>query len=43
MDKQKPEQKKDFEHSIGRKAVRKLRAQQEKDRPVWFGLGMLVW
>ncbi len=40
MDKQKPEQKKDFEHSIGRKAVRKLRAQREKDRPTWFGLGM---
>jgi ATP synthase protein I len=40
MAKQKPEQEKQFEQSVGRKAERKLRAREEKERPVWFGLGM---
>ncbi len=40
MDKQKLEQKKDFKHSIRRKAARRLRAQGEKEQPAWFGLGM---
>jgi len=28
------------EEEIGRKAQRKLRARRERDRGVWFGLGM---
>jgi ATP synthase protein I len=40
MAEQKPQQEKQFEHSVGRKAVRKLHAQREKEHPVWFGLGM---
>ncbi len=35
-----PEQEKRFEQSVERKAERKLRARTEKDRPLWFGLGM---
>jgi len=40
MAEQKSAQKKQFEQSVGRKAERKLRAREEKERPVWFGLGM---
>lgn len=35
-----PEPENKFERSIKRKAKRRIRAQQEKSRPVWFGLGM---
>ena len=38
--KQKPQQQEHFEHSVNRKAELKLRAQKEKHRSVWFGLGM---
>lgn len=31
---------KDVPASIGRKAERKIKAREEKDRGVWFGLGM---
>jgi ATP synthase protein I len=40
MAEQKHEQEKQFEQSVGRKAERKLRAREERERPVWFGLGM---
>lgn len=40
MAEQKSAQEKQFEQSVGRKAERKLRAREEKERPVWFGLGM---
>ncbi len=40
MAEQKQGQEKLFEQSVGRKAERKLRAREEKERPVWFGLGM---
>jgi len=40
MAEQKTQQEKRFEQSVGRKAERKLRAREEKERPVWFGLGM---
>lgn len=40
MAEQKHEQEKQFEQSVGRKAARKLRAREERERPVWFGLGM---
>ena len=40
MDKQKPQQQEHFEHSVNRKVELKLRAQKEKNRSVWFGLGM---
>jgi len=29
-----------FEEVVGRKAARRMRARREKDRGVWFGLGM---
>jgi len=29
-----------FEEAVGRKAARRVRARREKDRGVWFGLGM---
>jgi len=40
MAEQKRGQQKQFEQSVARKAERKLRAREEKERPVWFGLGM---
>lgn len=40
MAKQKSDKENQFEQSVGRKAERKLRAREEKERPVWFGLGM---
>lgn len=40
MAEQKRVQQKQFEQSVARKAERKLRAREEKERPVWFGLGM---
>ena len=38
MAKKKPQEQ--FEQSVDRKAELKLRAQEEKHRSVWFGLGM---
>lgn len=32
--------KADVDEEIGRKAARKLKARRERDRSVWFGLGM---
>jgi ATP synthase protein I len=31
---------KDFSEEVGLKETRRLRAREEKDRDVWFGLGM---
>lgn len=30
----------DFEHRVRRKAERRMKAQTERDRGIWFGLGM---
>jgi len=32
--------KKDFSEEVGRKETRRIKARQERDRSVWFGLGM---
>ncbi len=32
--------KKDFADEVGRKEVRRMKARQERDRGIWFGLGM---
>ncbi|PWQ93842.1 AtpZ/AtpI family protein [Leucothrix arctica] len=40
MDKNKPQQQDRFLKSVDSKAEIKIRAQEEKHRSVWFGLGM---
>ncbi|MEA2116489.1 MAG: AtpZ/AtpI family protein [Thermodesulfobacteriota bacterium] len=40
MAEHKSAQNKQFEQAVGRKAERKLQSRREKERPVWFGLGM---
>ena len=40
MDEKKPQQQDSFLKSVDSKAEIKIRAQKEKHRSVWFGLGM---
>ena len=36
-----PTPRQEFENTLSDKAARKLRARQEGDRGIWFGLGMM--
>lgn len=35
------ERREEFERTLGKKAARKLRAREEGDRGIWFGVGMM--